>query len=399
MTMTITACRAASLIAAVFGAALCTIAPAQDATITNARIIRGNGEVIERGTITVRGGRIQSIAAGAPAATVGTLVDARGLTAMPGFIDAHRHLQLGPNVRDEMQALLDAGFTTVLSGGGAPERQIAVRDQIERGELNGPRLIPSGSFGLLANMTPEQAREGIRKLAALGVKYTGEVLLTPLPGPTETELRSLAAMQDEGRKAGVAVQVHAVSTPAMMAAVRAKVDLLVHVPNKDWIKPEEAAELAAANVKILMAIGFGSPVFGVFANDNQPRFRDGKPWPSGIIDGVGGGKEAGYSMVNSRTLFDAGALLGNGMDTTYDPKAGLAHELRSMNVVFSMRDSLKIMGANTATYLGMQDRLGALDAGKIADVLLFEGDPLSGYWNWLGPKLVMKEGRIVVDRR
>jgi imidazolonepropionase-like amidohydrolase len=397
--MTRNARTAAIVVAAVLALGLGRIAAAQDATITNARILTGAGEVIERGAIVIRGGRIASITAGAPAATVGAVVDAKGRTAMPGFIDAHRHLQLGDKTRAEMQSLLDAGFTTVLSGGGAPERQIAVRDQIERGEMPGPRLIPSGSFGLLANMTPEQAREGIRKLAALGVKYTGEVLLSPVPGPTEAELRNLAAMQDEGRKAGVAVQVHAVSTPAMMAAVRAKVDLLVHVPNKDWITPEEAAELAAAKTKILMAIGFGSPVFGVFADDNKPRFRDGKPWPEGIVDGVGGGKEAGYSMVNSRTLFDAGAIIGNGMDTTYDPQAGLAHELRSMNVVFSMRDSLKIMGPNTAAYLGMQDRLGALDAGKIADVLLFEGDPLAGYWNWLKPKLVMKEGRIVVDRR
>jgi imidazolonepropionase-like amidohydrolase len=206
-------------------------------------------------------------------------------------------------------------------------------------------------------------------------------------------------MLDEGAKAGVKVQVHAVSTPAMMGAVNAGTKLLVHMPNKDWISKSEGAAVAASGAHVLMAIGFGSPVFGVFADDNKPRFRDGKPWPDGIIDGVGGGKEAGYSMVNSRTLFDAGVPIGNGMDTTYDPRAGLSHELRSMNVVFSPRDMLQIMGPNTASYLGLGSQIGTLEAGKLADIVLLKGDPLEGYWNWLKAGVVLKEGRVVVDAR
>ena len=370
---------------------------AQELTITNVRIVVGNGTVIDRGSIVVRDGKIESVAAGAPVRRVGRVIDAKGRSAMPGLIDAHRHLKLGLDVREEMQSLLAAGFTTILNGGGNPERQLAIRQQIEAGQMNGPRLIPSGTTGLLARLTPDDARAEIGKLAALGVAYTGEMLLTPLPGPSEAEIATLKAMLEEGAKAGVNVQVHAVSTPAMMAAVRAKAPLLVHMPNKDWISKAEAEELAAANPKILMAIGFGSPVFGVFANDNKPRFRDGKPWPDGIIDGVGGGKEAGYSLVNSRTLFDAGATVGNGMDTTYDPRAGLSHELRSMNVVFSTQDLLRVMGPNTAAYLGMSDQLGTLEAGKLADIVLLEGDPLEGYWNWLKAKMVIKQGRVVVE--
>src|SRR5688500_10908749 len=69
---------------------------AQDLTITNARIVVGNGTVIERGSIVVRGGRIVSAAAGAPASTSGQVIDARGMSAMAGFIDAHRHINTGP---------------------------------------------------------------------------------------------------------------------------------------------------------------------------------------------------------------------------------------------------------------------------------------------------------------
>ena len=109
--------------------------------------------------------------------------------------------------------------------------------------------------------------------------------------------------------------------------------------------------------------------------------------------------EAGYAMVNARTIFDAGGIIGYCTDTTYDALAGLEHELKSMNVVFSMQDMVKIMGPNTAAYLGMEDQLGTLEPGKLADILLLDGDPLEGYWNWLKTKVTIKEGEIVVDKR
>jgi hypothetical protein len=236
-------------------------------------------------------------------------------------------------------------------------------------------------------------------LAALGVKYTGEISLTPVPGPSEKEMEILRAVLDEAKKVGVLVQVHAVSSSAMMAAVEAGVPLLVHLPNKDWVSKANAEKLAASGTKILMTIGFGAPVFGVFADDNEPRFRDGKPWPESIVDGVGIGEEAGYMMVNARTVFDANPdILGYCTDTGYEATAGLEHELKSMNVVFSTRDMVKIM-ANTASYIQMEDQLGTLEAGKLADIVLVDGDPLEGYWNWLKTRVVVKEGKIVVDKR
>jgi imidazolonepropionase-like amidohydrolase len=371
---------------------------AQELTITNAHIVVGDGTVIDRGSIVVRGGKIVSVAAGAPSAPSGQTIDARGMSAMPGFIDAHKHINTGPDEQAQMQRLLEAGYTTVLSGGGPGEGNLTLRDRIEQGVLNGPRVIPSERIRL-ANHTPESAREEVRKMAALGIKYTGEISLTPVPGPTAQEMEVLRAVLDEASKVGVTVQVHAVSSPAMMAAVDAGVPLLVHLPNKDWVSKADAERLAASGTKILMTIGFGAPVFGVFAADNEPRFRDGKPWPESIVDGVGMGEEAGYMIVNARTVFDAGAVLGYCTDTGYDAVAGLEHELKSMNVVFSTQDMVQIMGPNTASYLGMEDQLGTLEAGKLADIVLLDGDPLEGYWNWLKAKVVVKEGKIVVDAR
>ena len=115
---------------------------AQDLVITNVRIIVGNGTVIDQGSIVIRGGRIASVSAGAASVPGVQTIDARGMTAMPGFIDGHRHVNTGPNEKLQMQQLLDAGYTTVLSGGGPAEGNLTLKDHIEKGVIKGPRIIP-----------------------------------------------------------------------------------------------------------------------------------------------------------------------------------------------------------------------------------------------------------------
>jgi imidazolonepropionase-like amidohydrolase len=82
---------------------------AQDLLIANARIIVGNGTVINQGSVVIRQGRIVSVSAGSANVPGLQTIDARGATALPGFIDAHRHVNTGPNEKEQMQQLLDAG--------------------------------------------------------------------------------------------------------------------------------------------------------------------------------------------------------------------------------------------------------------------------------------------------
>ena len=120
-------------------ACLCSFAnpanlAAQDLVISNARILVGNGSVIESGTVVVRSGRIASIGAGTAGAAGARQIDARGMTLMPGFIDGHRHI-IGGNadqwMKDQaaqrMQEFLEAGYTTLLAGGGPAEGNLELK--------------------------------------------------------------------------------------------------------------------------------------------------------------------------------------------------------------------------------------------------------------------------------
>jgi imidazolonepropionase-like amidohydrolase len=377
---------------------------AQDLVIANARVIVGTGQVIEQGSIIVRGGKIESVVAGPALAKGVKVIDAKGLTAMAGFIDGHRHIIGGDAQRylkeqaaDRMREFLEAGYTTLLSGGGAAEPVLELKKRIDSGQLKGPRIIPSAPLNL-ANTTPDSAREGIRKIAAMGIKFTGEINVNAFKGDPR-QLEALAAAADEGKKVGVQVAVHAVSVPTMLAAVKAGVPKLVHTPHFQWMTADDAKAVKDAGVQVLSCVGFGAPVFDVFNKDNVPTFRDGGKWPDAILDGEGRGREAGYKPVNARTLWDGGVVYGYATDTNYLPLKGLSQELRVLNLMFSPIDLIKMMGPNSATWIDMGKELGTLEAGKLADIVLLTGNPLEGYWNLMTAKVVIKGGEIVVDKR
>jgi imidazolonepropionase-like amidohydrolase len=383
----------------------------QDLAINNVRIIVGTGPVIEQGTILIRGGRIVSAAAGNTAAPGVKTVDGRGLTAVAGYIDAHRHIVQGRDADawlkndapTRMKEFLEAGYTTLMSAGGAAEPVVALKKAIDAGQIKGPRIIPSAPLQLGQNPSPEAARDIIRKMAGADIHFTGEVNVNSFK-PDPKQLEALAAAADEGRKVGVDVAVHAASVVAMLAAVKAGVPKLVHTPHFQWMTDADAQLVKAAGVQVSSCTGFGAPVFNVFNHDNVPTFRDGGKWPDTIIDGEGRAREAGYKSVNGRTLFDNGVVFGYCTDTGYLPSWGLNQELRVLNLMFSPIDLVKVLGPNSASWINMSKDLGTLEAGKIADIVLLGGNPLggtplNGYWDFLNVQVTVKGGEVLVDKR
>jgi imidazolonepropionase-like amidohydrolase len=381
------------------------LASAQTATIVGARIAVGDGPVIENGSIVVRDGKIVSVAPGRETKAIGTVIDAKGMTAVPGFIDAHKHINTGPLEKEQMADLIENGFTTVLSGGGPGEGNLTLIHHIESGMINGPRVLASERVNLRG--TPEQARAAVRAMAAAGIKFTGEIAVTPEPGPPAAELEVLRAALDEGAKVGVQVLVHAVSTPAMVAATEVGIRRQVHLPNKDFMGFDDAQRIVKDGTIVLDLISFGAPIIDVFAKDNQPRFRSGLLWPESIAGanrdekGRATGTEGAYTLINARRIWDAsgGKALGYGSDQNYPVRDVLEHELKSLMVMFSMQDVLRILGPNTAAFLNMQNEIGTLQPNKRADIVLLDGNPFEDFHDLLKTKVVLKDGKVVVDKR
>jgi len=400
---------------AVTGLIAPTLARAQDVAITNARVIVGSGQVIESGTIIVRGGRIVSVGAGAVPTQGLRTIDAKGMSAMPGFIDSHKHVSNGAAAADQMRSLLEAGYTTVLAGGGQADANVALRDRIDKGEFIGPRIIASGQINI--RQTPAEARAAVQALDAKGVKHTGEIALTPEPAPTQAEIDVLKAIVDEAKKVGVQVNVHAVSSPAMVAAIDAGVTRLVHVPNKDFTSYDAAERVAQTGSIVAGAVAFGAPYIDSLSaapaqvqwpKDNTTRFRDGKPWPEAIsganrdAKGRAVGTEGGYSMVNARRIWDGDSTrqtISFSTDQNAADLVVLEHELKSFSVMFSMADIHRIIGPNAARYVGLADQIGTLEAGKLADIILIDGNPTLNIYEMLKTRVVLKEGKVVVDKR
>lgn len=375
---------------------------AQDLVITNARVIVGNGQVIERGSVVVRNGRILSVAAGA-AASGAQVIDARGMTVMPGFIDGHRHIIRGEAAQwfkteaaDRMREFLEAGYTTLLEGGGRIPDILELKRRVDSGQLKGPRIITSARADPGGFKTAEEAHARVQAIVKAGVEFI-KASITPQATPQEVAM--LTAVAEEARRHKTNLMVHAVSPKAMVAAVKAGSTKLVHTPHNGYLKAEEARMVRDAGIENLSTIGFGVPVFGVFNTDNVPTFRDGKPWPSGIIDSAGDGREAGEKAVNARMLWDNGVTYGFGTDTNYHPHAGLAHELRALNLMFSPIDLVTLLGPNSAAFVERSHEIGTLEPGKLADMVVLGGNPLEGYWHLLDARIVIKGGEVVVDKR
>jgi len=304
----------------------------------------------------------------------------------------------------------------VLNGGGDGDDNVELSNRISSGEVLGPRLIASHRPDFL-NMTPQQARAEIRAMAERGIMHTGEIGLTPEPGPPQSEITVLRAIVEEAAEVGVQVNVHAVSSAATTAAVEAGVTRLVHLPNKDWTSYDQAEVIAENGAIVAGLIAFGAPNLDResgypapvrFPKDNMPRFRDGNAWPESIAganrdpQGRATGTEGGYTIINARRIWDADPnhrTISYSTDQNFDDLLVLEHELKSYSIVFSMRDILQIIGPNSARYVGMGDEIGTLEPGKIADIILLSGDPTYNIYGMLTNQMTIFGGEVVVDKR
>ena len=393
---------------------------AQDLVVTNGRILDGAGGVIENGTVVVQDGRIVRVGSGAAVGTQAEIIDARGLTVMPGFIEAHRHIVAGDasdwlenRAEAEMSAFLAAGFTTVLSAGDAPQL-LGVRDRIRSGDLAGPRIFAAAFVPLAGPAGPpmpagdparfdtsrsgrptsaapaiprEQTVAAVEQIAEAGYDYLKNVIVVTPDGP---EVETLQLVIQEGRRLGLPTITHAVSVVDTLAAVEAGPAVLVHTPHIGHLSdfPGAIETIVGAGIPMTSTLSVFSPHFG---DNNEPLFRDGEPFPWNTLTSAGDGP------TNARLLWEAGLSYGYGTDTQWPPKESLLDELRALRGVFSPADVVTILTRNAARSVLRGDDLGTLEPGKLADIVIIDGDPLETSEALLNVVTTIKGGEVVFD--
>jgi enamidase len=393
--------------------------PPADLLIRDARIVTGSGTVIPNGSIAIRGGRIETVAAGAGTATATRVVDAQGRTLLPGLIDVHRHVLSSAHAgsEEELQAWIDTklpailegllanGLTTLMSPGDSVPEIYELQARLERGDLRGPRLITAGRVftapgdhpagGLICQGRPfcrerlafelddpEAARAAVRQAVAEGADFIKVVIDRAIVPNAVVSDAVLEAIGDESERAGVRMVVHALSVDDMMRAVDAGADGLVHSPMSGSVKQTGAvAILEQRGIPIATTVAHMTPAAAE---------RTGRPFSE---------ERFGQLLSNIRDMVDGGVVVAFGTDSpAFLGVTEFMYEADALGTVLSAPEVIDALTVQAARYLGIDDRLGTLEPGRIADLVMVDGDPIEDLGALRNVVLVVKDGRVVVEK-
>jgi imidazolonepropionase-like amidohydrolase len=382
--------------------------------ITGVRLIDGSGgDPLERATVILDGDRIDAVgrAADVKIPKDAVVIEAEGMTLLPGLIDCHVHVfgQWGydllrglmtppslsllyavPNTR----ATVEAGITTVRDAGGAPA---GVKVAIERGLFPGPRMLVSVAFlsqtgGHGDSMMPccidlgdnklpdvpsgvvdgeEAMRAKVREVLRAGADWiklctSGGVLSSAdSPHHAQFTVAEIATAVYEAAAQGKRCLAHAQSTQGIKNALEAGIASIEH---GIYLDDEAIAMMLERGVYLVPTLVAPQDVLDLAA---------ARP---GLLPEYAINK-AREVMVTHRQSFrravEAGVKIAMGTDTGVGPHGGNARELGLM--VENGMSPMQAIVASTRTaaeLLRLDDRLGTVASGKLADLLLIEGNPL-----------------------
>lgn len=319
------------------------------------------------------------------ARTASRVIDVGDMTIVPGLIDAHVHLAIGGPVRANALADLRAGFTTVADQGALTTRLLSLKDSINAGQIEGPRVLAAGVWvgtkGGVCEFTgigiaggAEVFVERVRQNIGAGANLT-KVCLSPWPAasyaaPDTVEIPRdvLRAMVEASHAARRPVTAHAISRGAARAALDAGVDGLVHAAYVDSV-------LATA----MRARGM---------------------WMSPTIASLTAGDTSVVSralVAAVRTAHAAGLTMVFGTDGGVLPHGRGVQEMEALvSAGLSPLEVLQAATTNAAKALVIGDSVGRLDAGMSADFVAVRGDPLRDITALRNVGLVVSRGRVAV---
>ncbi len=367
--------------------------------------------------------------AGSPLAPGGvTITDLSSGTCLPGLIDVHTHITgdptdggyaaLGVSVPEQTvrgvknaRVTLHAGFTTIRNVGASDYTDVAVRDGVNSGEIEGPRMLVSGPpLGITGghcddNLLPYQyhyraegvadgpwpARAKVRETVKYGadlikVCASGGVLSKgDQPGTPQYTLEELQAIAEEAHKLGRKVAAHAHGTQSIKDAIRAGIDSVEHSSFID----DEGIALAKQHGTYL--------VFDIYNDD----FILQEGAKSGMLpESIEKEKKVGRTQrENFRKAFQAGAKIAFGTDAGVYPHGDNARQFAKM-VEWGMKptDAIQAATIKAGDLIGWSDKVGSIEPGHFADVIAVSGDPTSDVKLLEDVQFVMKGGVVVKNK-
>jgi imidazolonepropionase-like amidohydrolase len=403
--------------------------------VTGARIIDGTGRPpIAQGTILISDGRITAVGA-ADAVTVpagATRVEAAGKTIMPGLVIAHGHLQVWGKItmptRDDLIRRLRTyssyGATTVLSLGSTPTDElegIKLRDEQERPGLDRARLYTSGVVAI--GKTPDEARRAVKRLADLGV----DVIKFQLMGnPNDMPGDVYGALIDEAHRRNLRVAVHIWNLSDAKGAIARGADIIAHSVRDMDVDAAFLADMKRLDVEYIPTLTrdlsafvyestpafFKEPFFqrgiALYRDEVQmvsdPGFQ-AKVRANPVAQAVKPAIEQAYR--NLKLVSDAGVTVAAGSDTGSANNPGrwqgyFEHVEMELMVKAGMTPMQVLVAATGgASRVAPQlNRVGTLEPGKWADLLVLNANPLDDIRNtrqidqvWIGGRRLAEAGQ------
>lgn len=362
------------------------------------------------------------------------IIELHGKTIMPGMTEAHTHLtwQNSLYIQDidfkpieetmvgaikNAEIMVKSGFTSCVSAAARGRVDIAIRDAVKRGELIGPRILANGAevsaTGSFVDIQPshvsvhglailadgeDAVRKTVRSLFKEGadlvkLNVSGESLTAHARGEmTLYTYKEVRAAVEEAHARGKRIYTHARSADSVKICVQAGVDIISHA---DFID-DEAFEMLVANKDrlfvvpglnwLVSTIEHGATYFGQEA-----------------IDATGYKEGLEIALYNMSRLYNAGVRVLPGGDYGFKwcPHGGYARDLEHFVKLVGMTPMDAIVSATKygSEIMQMEDQIGTIEVGKLADILVIDGNPLDNIailQDHSKFNLILKDGEYIV---
>jgi len=392
-----------------------------------ARMIDGlGGAPVSNAVVLIENDRITAAGPGLSIPSGAQIIDLASATVLPGFIDCHTHItsQPGENFYEDLfkrspideavlahvyaKRTLEAGFTTIRDVGSEEYVDVALKKAINRGDIPGPRMLvaglalsATGGHGDLNGYSPylsfktfsgvADGVDAIRKLIRTNVRQGADVIKVLATAGVLSEEESEGAPQYSQEELDAVVQeahmwdrrvaAHAHGAEGIKRAIRAGVNSVEHASFID----DEGIRLAKEKGTFL--------VMDVYNDDYIMAEYGRRGYPQAILD-----KEQRVGRTqreNFRKAWKAGARMAFGTDAGVYPHGDNGKQFATM-VEWGMTpmEAITAATASAADLLGWSDRIGTLQAGRFADLIAVNGDPLADIKVLQKVALVIKGGVV-----